>query len=85
MITDTFIHPPITTNTPREKTDVANERQNSLDNLIETLKVFNILRLQSTINDFADDHSKQMSLKAINWKILALVTERKEKSLILTL
>ena len=33
VTTDTFIHPPITKNTPREKTDVANERQISLDSL----------------------------------------------------
>ena len=38
MITDTFIQPPATTDTPREKTDVANERLISSDSLIETLK-----------------------------------------------
>ena len=43
---DTFIQPPVTTNTPREKTDVANERQISSDSLTETLKGFNRLTLQ---------------------------------------
>ena len=57
MTTDTFIQPPVTTNTPREKTDVANEKQISSDSLTETLKGFNILKLQSKINDSADDHS----------------------------
>ena len=38
VTTETFIQPPITTNTPREKTDVANERLISSDSLIETLK-----------------------------------------------
>ena len=38
MITDTFIQPQVTTNTTREKTDVANERLISSDSLIETLK-----------------------------------------------
>ena len=30
-----------------------------LDSLTETIKVFNILTLQSTINDSADDHSNK--------------------------
>ena len=38
MTTDTFIQPPITTNTPREITSIAKERQISSDNLIETIK-----------------------------------------------
>ena len=45
------------TNTPREKTDVANERRISSASLTETLKLFNRLTLQSTINNYADDHS----------------------------
>ena len=56
VTTDTFICPPVTTNTPREKTDVANERRISLDSITETLKRFNILTLQSTINNSSDDH-----------------------------
>ena len=59
MTTDTFIHPPVTTNTTREKTDVANKRRISSESLTETLKVFNRLTLQSKINDYADDHSKK--------------------------
>ena len=54
VTTDTFIHTPVTANAPREKTDVANERQISSDILTETIKGFNILSLQSTINDSAD-------------------------------
>ena len=57
--TDTFIHPPVTTNTPREKTYVANERQISPDSLTETIKGFNRLTLLSTINDSAYDHSNK--------------------------
>ena len=56
VITDNFIQPPVTTNTPREKTDVANQRRISSDSLTETLKGFNILTLQSIFNDSADDH-----------------------------
>ena len=56
---DTFTQPTVTTNTPREKTNVADERWIFSDSLTETLKVFNILTLQSTINDSADDHSKK--------------------------
>ena len=56
VTTDTFIHPPVTTNIPSEKTDVANERQVCSDIMTETIKLFNTLTLQSTINDSADDH-----------------------------
>ena len=56
---DTFIHPPVTTNAPREKADVANEKRISLDCLTETIKGFNRLTLQSTINDYANDHSNK--------------------------
>ena len=59
MTTDTFIQTPATTNTPREKTDVENERQIYSDSLTETLKGFNRLTLQSTINNYADDHSNK--------------------------
>ena len=59
MNTETFIQSPVTTNTPIEKTDVANERQVYLDSPIETLKGFNRMTLQSTIKDFADDHSEK--------------------------
>ena len=56
---DNSIQSPLTTNKPKDKTDVPNERQISLDILVETLKGFNILTLQSTISDSADDHSDQ--------------------------
>ena len=56
LTTDTFIQPPVTTNTQRDKTKVANERRISLGSLTEMLKGFNRLTLQSTINDSADDH-----------------------------
>ena len=54
---DTFIQSPVTTNTPRKKTDVPNERRISSDILAETIKIFNILTLQSTTNNYADDYS----------------------------
>ena len=34
LTTETFVQPPFTTNTPREKTDVENERRISWNNLI---------------------------------------------------
>ena len=61
---DTFIQTPVTTNTPREKIDVASERRNSSDSLTETLTIFNRLTLQSTINDSADDHSNKNVAKS---------------------
>ena len=62
--TDTFIQPPVTTNTSREDTDVENERQISSDSLTETIKWFNKLTLDSTINDSADDHSNKNASKS---------------------
>ena len=59
VTTYTFIKPPVTTNAPRYKTDVANESQISLDSLTERIKGFNRLTLQSTINDSVDDHSNK--------------------------
>ena len=59
MTTDTFIQSPVTTNAPREKTDVANERQIYSDSTEERIEGFNKLTLQSTINDSADDHSNK--------------------------
>ena len=56
---DTFIQYPVPANTPREKTDVANERRISSDSLTETLKGFNRLMLQSTINDSTNDYSNK--------------------------
>ena len=64
MITETFIQTPITTNTPREKTDVENERRISSDSLIETIQGFNKLTLDSTINDSADDNSNKNVAKS---------------------
>ena len=85
VTTDTFIQPPFMTNTPREKTEVENDRKISPDSLTETIKGFNKLTLDSTINDSAYYHSKTMSPKAIHWYLRTLVMETKEKSLILTL
>ena len=86
---DTFIQSPATTNTPRNIANVPNERRISLDILAETIKVFKRLTLQSTINDSADYRPGKMTPKAIQkvikWYLITLVTERKEKSLILTL
>ena len=41
------------------KTDDANERQIYSEILTETIKGFNRLTLQSTINDYADDNSNK--------------------------
>ena len=54
---DTSIQSPVTTNTPRNITNVPNERRISSDSLAETIKVFKRLTLQSTINDFVDYYS----------------------------
>ena len=59
VTTDTFIQTPITDNTPREETDVANDSQIYLNIQKETLKGFNRLTLQLTINYFADVHLKK--------------------------
>ena len=59
MTTDTFVHPPVTTNTQREKIDVANERRISSESLTETSEGFNRFTLQSKINDSVDDHSNK--------------------------
>ena len=61
---DTFCQYPATTNTPIEKTDVENERKISLDNLTGTLKGFNKLMLDSTLNNSADDHSNKNFTKS---------------------
>ena len=49
LITDTFIQSPVTTNTPRNKTNVPNEKRLSLNSLVET------------INDLIDWHFNQKS------------------------
>ena len=47
----TLCQSPVTTNTQGEIANVKNERQISSDILAETIKGFNELTLQSTIND----------------------------------
>ena len=64
VTTDTFIQSPVTTNTPRKKTDVPNERRISSDSLTKPTKGFNRLTLQPTINDFADYHSDKNDAKS---------------------
>ena len=54
---DTFIQYPVTTNTPRNKLNVPNERRVSLDILVRTIKGFKGLMLEPTINDSAYYHS----------------------------
>ena len=49
---DTFFHQsPVTTNTQGEITNMTNERRISLEILAETIKGYNGLTIQSTIND----------------------------------
>ena len=55
----TFIQSPVITNTPRNIANVSNERRISSDILAETIKGFNRLTLQSTINYSADYHSEK--------------------------
>ena len=57
VTTEIFTQLPVPTNAPRKKTDVANERWIYLETVAETIKGFNKLTLQSTINDYTDDHS----------------------------
>ena len=64
LTTDTLIQPPVTTNTPRTKIHVANERRISSESLTEMLEGFNRLTLQSTINNSADDHSNKNVAKS---------------------
>ena len=61
---DTFIQSPVTTNTPRKKTKVPNERRIYSESLSETIKRFNRLTLKSTINDYADYHSDKNEAKS---------------------
>ena len=63
MTTDTFICSPVTTNAPRKKTDVPNERQISLDSLTETTKELNRLTLQLTSNNSEYYHSDKNDAK----------------------
>ena len=62
---DTFIRSPVTTNIPREKTDVLNVRRILSGSLTETLRGFNILTLQSTINYSADAESDPKSNQVV--------------------
>ena len=49
---DTFCHQsPVTTNTQGEIANVTNDRRSSSDILVEMIKVFNGLTIQSTINN----------------------------------
>ena len=59
VTTYNFCQYPVKINTPRERTDIENERRISSDSITEKLKEYNILTLQSTINDYADDHSNK--------------------------
>ena len=61
VTTDTFIQSPVITNTPRNIANVSNERRIYSESLTETIKLFNILTLQSTINYSADDHLKNVA------------------------
>ena len=69
---DTFCHSPVTTNTQREIANVKNERQISSNILSETIKGFNVLTLQSTINNSSYYNSEE-GYAEINPKIDQLV------------
>ena len=57
---DTFFHrSPVKTNNQGEIANVTNEMQISLDILAETIKVFNGLTIQSTINNFVYYNSRE--------------------------
>ena len=59
MTMDTFIQSPVTTKTPRKKTNYPNKRRIPSNSLAETVKGFNRFMLQSTINDSTDYHSNK--------------------------
>ena len=54
-----FNQSPFTTNTQGDIEKVTNERQISLDILAETIKIFNELTIQSTINDSKYNNSEE--------------------------
>ena len=56
---DTFCQSPVTTNTQENIANVPTERQISLNILAETIKVFKVLTLDSTINVSAYYHSEE--------------------------
>ena len=86
---DTFIQSPVTTNTPRKKSNVPNERQISSEILAETIKGFEGLTLEPTINNYVYYHSDENDSES-DPKSSPLVANhtsdgKKRKSLILTL
>ena len=84
---DTFIQFPVTTNAPRQKTDIPNERRIYSDSLTETLKGFNILKLQETISDSAYDHSDKNDARSdpkINQVVATHTSDGKKRKVIAT-
>ena len=68
---DTLCQSPLTINTQRKNSNVANESRISSDNMEETIKVFKGLKLQSTVNDYAyynsDKGIAESDPKEIHW------------------
>ena len=63
---DTFFNQsPARINTQKKNANVTNERQISSKILAETIKEFNGLRIQSTINDYAYYDPENMTPKSI--------------------
>ena len=61
---DTFCHQSlVATNTQGEIANVTNERQISMGILVETIKLFNGLAIQSTINNCAHYNSEEDDAK----------------------
>ena len=87
---DTFCQYPVKTNTQRKNTNVTNKRRIPSEILVEMIKVFKGLTLQSTINNseyYNSDEDDAESDPKIDQLVATHTSdrkERKEKSLILT-
>ena len=86
---ETFIQPTDTTSTPIEQIDIANQKRISSESLTETMKGFNRLTLQLTINDSAFGCSNKNVTKIYPKSDQYVPThtsdKKKRKSLMLTL
>ena len=84
-----IMSPPITTNTQGEISNVTNEKRISSEILTETIKGFNGLTIQSTINDSENYDSEEDDAESdpnSNPRVSTHTSNRKKiKSLILTL
>ena len=81
---DTFCQSPVPTNTQENITNVPNERQIYSNILVEMIKEFKGLTLQSTINDYAYYHSEENYSESdpnSNPKLATHTSDRKKRKL----